>query len=82
MKNNLLSLVQLLEKNYIMRLEKRALYVFDDKNRFILKALLLKNKTFKININTRTYKCLTIVVIDENWVWHLRFAHLNFKSLN
>ena len=39
-KNNLLNLGQLLERNYIMRLEKGALHVFNESTRMILKAPL------------------------------------------
>ncbi|RDX95309.1 hypothetical protein CR513_22188, partial [Mucuna pruriens] len=42
----------------------------------------LKNKTFKIGIQSGGSHCLAAVIEDQNWLWHLRFEHLNFKSLS
>ena len=42
-----------------------------------------KNKTFKTMISSTEVKCIEIVVDHKhNWLWHLRFGHLNFRSLN
>ena len=66
MKNNLLNLGQFLEKNYTMRLDNEALYVIDENKGTILKALLYKDRNFKIDIDIGTYKCLATTVIDDN----------------
>ncbi|XP_004488169.2 uncharacterized protein [Cicer arietinum] len=50
MKNNLLSLEQLLEKGYSMNMENEKIKMFDSANRLILKEPLSKNRTFKIEI--------------------------------
>ncbi|XP_073220721.1 uncharacterized protein [Cicer arietinum] len=50
MKNNLLSLGQMLEKGYSMKMEQGEMRLFDDSRRLILKAPLSKNRTFKIDI--------------------------------
>lgn len=81
MKNNLLSLGQLLEKGYSMNLEKGNLKLIDNKGRLVLIAPLSKNRTFKINIQACQYKCLAAAVNDESWLWHLRYGHLNWRSL-
>ena len=81
MKNNLISLGQVLEKGYKMKLELENLLVIYNKKRTILKAHLSKNRTFKVEIQTGKYQCLSIVSADENWLWHLRYGHLNFRSL-
>lgn len=42
-----------------------------------------KNMTFKTIINSTGIQCLKTVVDHKNsWLWHLRFGHLNFRSLN
>ena len=82
MKSNLLSLGQLLEKNYKIKMEDRMLSVFDKDGRLILKVPLSSNRTFKIDIQIGNHKCLASVVDDVNWIWHHRFGHLNFKSLD
>ncbi|XP_019431815.1 PREDICTED: uncharacterized protein LOC109338919 [Lupinus angustifolius] len=50
MKNNLLSLGQLLEKGYTMEMKNGMLNVFDRNNQMILKTPLSSNMTFKIQI--------------------------------
>ena len=50
MKNNLLSLRQLLEKGYSMQMEDNQMKIFDSNKRLILKAPLLRNRSFKIGI--------------------------------
>ncbi|RDY14489.1 hypothetical protein CR513_00446, partial [Mucuna pruriens] len=50
MKTNLLSLGQLLEKGYVMNMEHNMMKVYDNMRKLILKAPLLKNRTFKIGI--------------------------------
>ncbi|RDX68217.1 hypothetical protein CR513_52817, partial [Mucuna pruriens] len=50
MKTNLLSLGQLLEKGYVMNMEHNMMKVYDSKRKLILKALLSKNRIFKIGI--------------------------------
>nr|XP_004514969.1 uncharacterized protein LOC101507379 [Cicer arietinum] len=47
MKNNMLSLGQLLEKGYSMKMKHGEIKMFDSANRFVLKAPLSRNRTFK-----------------------------------
>ena len=82
MKNNLLSLGQLLEKGYSMQMEDSQMKICDSKRRLILKASLLRNKTFKIGIQIAEFQCLAASISDESWMWHHRFGHLNFRSLS
>ena len=83
MKNNLLSLGQLLEKGYTMTMQQNLIEVYDPKHWLLLKALLSKNRTFRINLNATAIKCMSAVnVEEESWLWHYRFRHLTFKSLN
>ena len=51
MKNNLLSLGQLLEKDYSMQMKDGQMKIFDSNRRLILKAPLSRNRTFKIGIH-------------------------------
>ncbi|RDX75389.1 hypothetical protein CR513_44734, partial [Mucuna pruriens] len=61
-----------------LKLKQRKLMLFDNTRRSILKVPLSKNRTFKINIQICQYKCLTITINDESWLWH---EHLNWRSL-
>ncbi|XP_019450708.1 PREDICTED: cytochrome P450 82A2-like [Lupinus angustifolius] len=80
MKNNLISLGQLLEKGYYMRLEDRMMKIYNKKKIPILKAPLSHNRTFKIDIHIGDTKSLESIVVDT-WIWHQSFGHLNFRSL-
>ncbi|XP_019460048.1 PREDICTED: uncharacterized protein LOC109359806 [Lupinus angustifolius] len=80
MKNNLISLGQLLEKGYKMRMEDMMLKIFNKKNVLIMKAPFSHNMTFKIGINLGDNRCLETIA-EETWTWHHRFGHLNFRSL-
>ncbi|RDX77233.1 hypothetical protein CR513_42676, partial [Mucuna pruriens] len=82
MKTNLLSLDQLLEKGHVMNMEHNMMKVYNSKRKLILKTPLSKSKAFKIGIQSGESRCLVAVVEDQNWVWHLRFWNLNFKSLS
>jgi len=65
-----------------MKVEAQTMKVFDNKNRLILKAPLSKQRTFKINISVIEDKCLLSEVKSENWLWHQRYGHINFRDLN
>lgn len=81
MKSTLLNLGELLEKGYAMAMEEKVLKAYDSNKHLILKAPLAKNKIFKVGFEMLEYKCLATVVNQEEWLWHYRFRHLNFKDL-
>ncbi|PNY05002.1 putative copia-type polyprotein [Trifolium pratense] len=82
MKSNLISIGQLLEKNYVVKMEDKVLRVFDSKRRLILKAPMTKQRTFKIGLNVIDGNCLLATASNEDWIWHQRYGHLNFKDLS
>lgn len=57
--------------------------MFNSTQRLILKAPLSKNRTFQINMNAAEIQCLKVTEsVEDSWLWHSRFGHLNFKSLH
>ena len=83
MKCNLLSVGQLDEKGFSIVMKDGALKLFDTKNNLVLKSPLSKNRTFKTMISSTEVQCLkTVVGHKDSLLWHLRFGHLNFRSLN
>lgn len=81
MKSNLLSLGQLLEKGYVMQMEKKEMRIYDGDKRLLIKAPLTKNRTFKVGIQTPEHRCCATEVSKEEWIWHYRYGHMNFKHL-
>ncbi|KAK2370871.1 putative mitochondrial protein [Trifolium repens] len=83
MKHNLLSLGQLVEKGFELSTKDQFIEVHDPNNRLVLKAPLSKNRTFKVNLQASEIQCFSsLITEDERWLWHYRYGHLNFKSLN
>ena len=81
MKNNILSLGQLLEKGYNILMKDYSLLIRDNHGNMIAKVQMTKNRMFLLNIQTDVAKCLKSCLKDPNWIWHLRFGHLNFDGL-
>ena len=44
-----------------------------------MKAPIAKNNFFPLTLGGDTNPC-SVLLIDDNWLWHHRFGHLNFKS--
>ncbi|XP_075076895.1 uncharacterized protein LOC142163501 [Nicotiana tabacum] len=81
MKSNILSLGQLLEKNYDIHLKDKKLYMRDEKGRLLSKVPMAKNKMFILYLQNDVPRCLLSYAKDSSWLWHMRFGHLNFDSL-
>ena len=81
MKSILLSIGQFAENGYVMHIVKNQFSIFDKKVSLILKTFLSKNRMFPVDIHMGDFKCLNAIVNNESWLWHLRFGHLNFQSL-
>lgn len=64
-----------------MKMENNEMRVYDVEKRSVIKAPLARNRTFKVGIQVMEHKCLATAVIQEEWIWHHRFGHLNFKDL-
>ncbi|KAL0553618.1 hypothetical protein IC582_007518 [Cucumis melo] len=79
--NKILSLGQLLEKGYNILMKDYSLLMRDNHDKMIAKVKTTKNRMFLLNIQTDVAKCLKSCLKDPNWIWHLRFGHLNFDGL-
>ena len=80
MKSNILSLGQLLEKDYDIHMKDNNLSIRDNMGNLITKVPMLKNKMFPLNIPTNLAKCLKacmlqrsiMVVASKIWTSELR----------
>jgi hypothetical protein len=82
MKNNILSLGQLLERDYTTFMKERTLYLRGRDNRLLGQVEMIKNRMFKLNLVNVQIRYLKACVEDKTWLWHLRFGHLNFGGLS
>ncbi|XP_050888533.1 uncharacterized protein LOC127093634 [Lathyrus oleraceus] len=80
-KCNLLSIGQLLERGYKIRLEDKILRVLDSNGVLILKALMAANRTFKVELKVMEHRCLTTAASRDECLWPYRLGHLNFRDL-
>jgi len=81
MKSNILSLGQLLEKDFEIHMKNRSLLLRDDKKKLIAKVTMTSNRMFLLNIQMDVAKCLETCLKDSYWLWHLRFGDENFGGL-
>ena len=79
-KNNILSLGQHLEKGNIL-MKYYSFFIRDNHDNMIAKVQMTKNRMFLLSIETDVAKCLKSCLKDPNWIWPLRFGHLNFDGL-
>ncbi|KAI9156917.1 hypothetical protein LWI28_014078 [Acer negundo] len=81
MKTNILSLGQLLEKGYHISLQNMQLTITDARGKLVTRVQMTKNRMFPLAIHHDTPKCLTAIINNKDWLWHLRYGHLNFENL-
>ncbi|GAU44957.1 hypothetical protein TSUD_100290 [Trifolium subterraneum] len=71
------------KKGFKAVFEGETLKLFDSKQRLILKTTQSQNKTFKTQVKTIEVECLATSTEDKDSdLWHIRYGHLNFKSLS
>ena len=94
MKCNLLSIGQLIQKGYNVFFEDNVCTIMDKppRNKCITQVKMKRNIMFPLKMRADLKKGVAMVEVtqgtfqreakDENWLWHLRFVHLNFRGLN
>ncbi|CAL2257558.1 unnamed protein product [Prunus armeniaca] len=81
LKSNLLSLGQLHEKGYEMKITGGACQIHDQKRGLIAKAYVTTNRMFPLHIQSDGSKCFSAKVNAPACLWHLCYGHLNFRGL-
>jgi len=82
LRQNLLSMGQLSERGYDMQISNGVCTVTDTHMGIIAKVNMTANRLFPLHIKCERLPCFSSTIDDDNWLWHLRFGHLNFDSLN
>ncbi|CAL1396308.1 unnamed protein product [Linum trigynum] len=71
MTSNILSLGQLMEKNYEVHMVNRQLELLNEKKQLLARVPMSRNRMFTLNIQTEMAKCLKACVKENTWLWHL-----------
>ncbi|XP_019433446.1 PREDICTED: uncharacterized protein LOC109340262 [Lupinus angustifolius] len=66
MKNNLISMEQLLERGFSMGLIDGSLEVYDHKKKLVMRASMAPNRIFQISLATIESQCLSALSLAEN----------------
>eukprot|EP00253_Pinus_taeda_P036044 PITA_36044 len=94
MRCNLLSIGHLVHKGYNVFFKNDVCTIMDKapSKRCIAEVKMTRNRMFPLRIRADLKNKEVIVAVtqeafqsvpkDENWLWHLRFGHLNFGGLN
>ena len=67
-KNNILSLDQLLEKGYNIHMKNKSLSMSDKYVSLIFNMYIIRNRMFLLNIQNDTIKCLKSCVNNLSWI--------------
>lgn len=85
LKNNLLSVGQLLERNLHVLFKKDVCSVFHPTRGKIAESTMSKNRMFALFVepcsNNEATKCLQTSSSDCAVLWHQRYGHLSYKGL-
>ena len=79
---NLLSVGQLLEKEYRVFFKKNVCTIYDKNPSIYLIARveMTKNRMFPLTMRndlTNSLNAYKTKSLDQSWLWHLRYGHLN-----
>lgn len=81
LRSNIISLGQLSEDGYKIVLKGENLWVYDTQNDLLMKVKRSLNRLYKLIIYSREDKCLMASCENDNWLWHSRLGHVNFRAM-
>lgn len=80
-KNNILILVQLLEKCFNIHIKNLSLNLRDENGTLITSIKMTKNIMFPLLLHVTQGNYFKATIRDNLILWHLRYGHLNFEAL-
>ncbi|KAK2992531.1 hypothetical protein RJ640_002425 [Escallonia rubra] len=83
LEHNLLSLGQLLENDYSLQFQDKCCIIYDKRGSkdVVTKIKIEKNRSFSINFRYTSGVAMKASIVEDSWLWHRRFGHINFKNL-
>ncbi|BBH07457.1 BURP domain-containing protein [Prunus dulcis] len=80
---NLLSVGQLVENGYRLVFQDGACIIYDKNavEMVIAKVKMERNRNFPIEFQYAEVAAMKADVVQDSWLWHKRFCHLNFQGL-
>lgn len=78
--NNIISLGQLSENGSKVLIKGEFLWIYDVKDRLVLKVKKSANRLYKLIVKDSRDACF-LTKTDETWLWHSRLGHINFQSM-
>lgn len=79
---NLLSVGQLLQKDYALKFDNGECIIIDKKKNFtVAKVKMTPNKIFPLMMPLNENFALKGEKINDSYLWHLRYGHLNYKGM-
>ncbi|GAU32260.1 hypothetical protein TSUD_53880 [Trifolium subterraneum] len=84
LKNNLLSIGQLQQKNLTIIFKNDTCKVYHDEKGLIMTSHMSMNRMYVIKapVVIPQSQCFKITKNDEDTLWHKRYGHLSFKGIN
>ncbi|CAL9028169.1 unnamed protein product, partial [Prunus brigantina] len=82
LRHNLLSLGQLSEKGYDIQIVNGVCTIHAANHGLIAKVKMTPNRLFPLYLSYRELPCFSSMMDDDNWLWHMRFGHLNFNMIH
>ncbi|CAB4283374.1 unnamed protein product [Prunus armeniaca] len=83
LKNNLLSIGQLLQKGLTIVFQLGKCKIFHPKRGLLMEYGMSSNRMFILLAESqpRESTCFNTVIEDQTHLWHCRYGHLNFQGL-
>jgi hypothetical protein len=82
LKNNMLSIGQLQQKNLTIVFKNDICKVFHEERGLIMSRAMSSNRMYVITAPVITPMCLKTTNESNTKLWHSRYGHLSYKGLN
>lgn len=80
--NNIISLGQLSEDGNKVVLNEEHLWVYDEREKLLIKVRWSENRLYKIVIENYVGMCMLSKAEEQTWLWNSWLGHVNFQTLH